>query len=228
MKTFTELWVRLKVIDLVAQTAWMTLTEKMDFSKDLCGMVRYSYWLIEADGENAKSVLGEIDRVVRLDSAFTNQNKHFYHLGLSVEPNGEVKEAVGNFDPGNDYPQSGCSGGGSDGAGSGSDGAGSGSDDAGRDCPGIFACDLLVRERTGDREEGFVSRLNSRLDGVSVTSIKAGEIWRLIVCAPGEEEARKKVEEMAVTRSRQEGLLLNPHYQRFEFAGVTKLDGRKE
>jgi phosphoribosylformylglycinamidine (FGAM) synthase PurS component len=209
MKTFTELWVRLKVIDLVAQTAWMTLTEKMDFSKDLCGMVRYSYWSIEADGENSESVLAEIDRVVRLDSTFTNQNKHFYHLGLSMEPDGDVSLAAGDFDPGSDYPKSDCS-----------------CDDGG--CPGIFACDLLVRERTGDREEGFVSRLNSRLEGVSVTSVRAGELWRLVVCAPDEDEARKKVEEMAVTRSRQEGLLLNPHYQRFEFAGVTKLDGRKE
>ena len=208
MKTFSELWVKLKVIDLVAQTAWMTLTEKMDFSKDLCGMVRYSYWAIEADGENAKSVLGEIDRVVRLDSAFTNQNKHFYHLGLSVEQNGEVRETAGDFDPRNDYPKSDfCD------------------DD---DCSGTYACDLLIRERTGDREEGFVSRLNSRLDGVTVTSVRAGEIWRLIVSAPDEGEARKKVEEMAVTRSRQEGLLLNPHYQSFEFAGVTELDGRKE
>ena len=73
MSSRVELWVRLKVVDLVAQTAWMTLTEKMDFEEQLCGMTRYSYWSMDADGGDA---LGAIEKAVKLDSAFTNQNKH--------------------------------------------------------------------------------------------------------------------------------------------------------
>ena len=62
MKTEMKLWVRLKVTDLVAQTAWITLTEKMGFASDLCGMFRYSYWAMEAEGVSAGSVCEAIDR----------------------------------------------------------------------------------------------------------------------------------------------------------------------
>lgn len=206
MNCSIDLWVRLKVIDLVAQTAWMTLTEKLDFESDLCGIIRYSYWGMEAEGESAGSILAEVDRVVRVDSAFTNQNKHFY--SLSVHGGSELL-ASGDLDLDGDFPVRKIDG----------------SDPADK---AVFACDLLVREKSLEREKGFTSRLNARLDGVKVTGMKAGEVWRILVMASSEEEAAGKVKEMAVTRSRREGLLLNPHYQKYEFLGKTVVCGRKE
>ena len=80
MKTPVQLWVRLKVIDLVTQTARITLTEKLDFADVLRGITHYWYWGMDAEAADARSALAEIDRVIRLDSAFTNQNKHLYRL----------------------------------------------------------------------------------------------------------------------------------------------------
>jgi hypothetical protein len=196
MKTESKLWVRLKVIDLVAQTAWMTLTEKMGFAEDLCGMLRYSYWSMEAQGESAGAVCEAIDREIRMDSAFTNQNKHFYSLAVS----GDGEEAAsGDLRIENDFPRTDCGG-------------------------RIFACDLFVSEQGGGKDRGYQSRLNARLEGTKVTGMRSGEVWRILVRAENAEEAARKVEEMAVTRSRKRGLLLNPHYQAYEFLGTTEIE----
>ncbi len=213
MKSRVELWVRLKVVDLVAQTAWMTLTEKLDFAGALRGIVRYSYWGMDAESDSKEEIIEEIDRVIRLDSAFTNQNKHTYFL-KAWDPDG-----------GKDLDKGGIS---------------RGDLDLRRDYPGyveksnrsagrsIFACDLLVREQSGGKEQGFLARLDSRLEKVEISGMSSGEVWRLVVEAETREEAAEKVEEMAVTRSRREGLLLNPHYQRYEILGMVELHGEKE
>ena len=62
-----ELWVRLKVIDLVAQTAWMTLTEKLGLERELLGLVRYAFWGMEIETKDAGGAMTEIDQVIRLD-----------------------------------------------------------------------------------------------------------------------------------------------------------------
>ena len=198
MKTEAKLWVRLKVIDLVAQTAWMTLTEKMGFAGDLCGILRYSYWAMEAEGESVGAVCEEIDREIRMDSAFTNQNKHFYSLAVS---GGGDEAASGDLRIDRDFPRV---------------------EYGGR----LFACDLFVSDQGGGKYDGYAARLNTRLAGAKVTGMKSGEVWRILVRAEDAEEAARKVEEMAVTRSRQHGLLLNPHYQAFEFIGTAEIDGQ--
>lgn len=194
MTTVVELWVRLKVIDLVAETAWMTLTEKLDFGDSLRGLVRYDYWRMEAEGPSVDAVLDEIDRAVRLDSAFTNQNKHLYRLRAGEAGRGDL--AIGR-----DYPLR----------------AGK------RD--GLHAVDLLVREKRPDAEAAFAARLGDRLEGVSIASMVAGQVWRIVVDAPSDDGAVALAERMAVTRSRREGLLLNPHYQRHEIVAAGPAGG---
>jgi hypothetical protein len=78
-----------------------------------------------------------------------------------------------------------------------------------------------VRERNGEREAGFTDRLNGRVRGVRVSGMKAGEVWRIIIAAASEGEALDAVEKIAGTRSRREGLLLNPHYQSLELIATT-------
>ncbi|MBN2183889.1 MAG: hypothetical protein JW746_01025 [Candidatus Krumholzibacteriota bacterium] len=202
MRFKAELWVRLKVADLVAQTAWMTLTEKLDFSSDLHGIVRYSYWGFDAEGESAEKVIEDLDRVVRLDSSFTNQNKHLYLLRVTGDTPGADSITAGDLPLDRDYPVHDTVE----------------NVEAGNK---RFACDLLVREHRNDRAEGFVSRLESRLKGTKVSGMKVGEVWRLIVNASGDEDAVRKAENMAVTRSRREGVLLNPHYQTSELVGIS-------
>jgi hypothetical protein len=188
MKVVCSLWVRLKVIDLVVQTAWMTLTEKLDLGRDLVGLARYSFWRMELEGRDAESTLADVDQVIRMDSAFTNQNKHVYLLEM------EGVSPLGGLALERDYPVMTEEGG----------------------TEGTYAIDCLVRELTTTREEGYRDRLNSRLESAEVGGMVAGEVWRVIVRAKNERDAIGKVEAMAVTKSRRQGLLLNPHYQRFE------------
>ncbi len=53
--------------------------------------------------------------------------------------------------------------------------------------------------------------------------MKAGEVWRIIVSAENNAEALETAGRIAVTRSRREGLLLNPHYQRLELITTASL-----
>lgn len=182
-----DLWVRLKVVDLVAQTAWMTLTEKLGLEGELLGLARYSFWRMDIENGDGEAALDEIDRVIRLDSAFTNQNKHLYMLRM------DGAEVRGDLRLDEDYPLL--------------------VEDGGRSG---FAVDCLVRELDSEREEGYRGRLNERLENVRVAGLVAGEVWRILLEARDEKDAMQKVERIAVTTSRREGLLLNPHYQRLE------------
>lgn len=215
-----ELWVRLKVVDLVAQTALITFTEKLEFENELLGLVRYSYWGMNAKGGGNEELLAEVDRVIRMDSAFTNQNKHLYLLALAAPgvgegtgPSGDGKSRIlmstGDLTLEKDFPIRGTGGG------------ESASDES------KFAFDCLVREQDGRREKGYQGRLNGRLNGVEVVDLKAGEVWRLIVRAASANEASERVERMLITRSRKQGLLLNPHYQKYELLASIQI-GRKE
>jgi hypothetical protein len=195
MRARCELWVRLKVVDLVAQTAWMTLTEKLGLAGEILGLSRYSYWGLEVEGPDAERVVTEIDRVIRMDSAFTNQNKHLYTLRMDGGPSSGGLTLDADCRLVEDQRAQG----------------------------GAYAVDCLVRELEAGREVGFRDRLNARLEGVRVLDVVAGEVWRLLVRAENREEAIGKAERIAVTRSRREGLLLNPHYQRYEILSAAEL-----
>ena len=195
MKARYDLWVRLKVVDLVAQTAWMTMTEKLGLEGELIGLAHYSFWRMEIDAEDRKSALDEIDRAIRLDSAFTNQNKHLYMLRTDDEP------ARGDLRLDKDFPVL----------------AENGVARRG------FAVDCLVRELGSGREDGYRDRLNARLDNARITGLVAGEVWRILLVASDEKEAVDKVERIAITTSRREGLLLNPHYQRLEILSAVPI-----
>ncbi len=247
MKTPVQLWVRLKVIDLVTQTARITLTEKLDFADTLRGMTHYWYWGMDAEAADARSALEGIDRAIRLDSAFTNQNKHLYRLsagtGLVLGDLPLEKDyALGSDIPARNpvaKPPMDSSAGMSEPGAAGADTSAYGPIGGSATGPGaevsapsagfragisaLHAFDCLVRERRPDREKGFAERLNGRLKGVAVSNMKCGEVWRLVVSAPDEGSALAAAEKMLVSRSRREGLLLNPHYQTWEILATTRL-----
>jgi hypothetical protein len=147
---------------------------------------------MELEGPDKDKTLADVDRVIRMDSAFTNQNKHVYLLEVDGGP------SAGGLALGKDYPVMEEKG----------------------DARWTYAVDCLIRELTTAREDGYRERLNARLESVEATGVVAGEVWRMLVRAGSERDAIDLVESIAVTRSRQQGLLLNPHYQRFEILAV--------
>lgn len=216
---WVELWVRLKVGDLVTQTAWMTLTEKLGLADELCGLAHYTYWGMTADAPGGDAALDEIDRVVRMDSAFTNQNKHRYRLLMRESEPGAGRSGANVLSPSivdltsrgdlvleKDLPL-----------------RGEGKQPAGR--KRIFVFDCLVRELRPDRERGFEDRLNGLLRGMTVSRLRYGEVWRVLLFARNAGEARERLDRLMVTRTRREGLLLNPHYQRFEIVSSSEILG---
>lgn len=208
MKTAVRLWVRLKVIDLVAQTARITLTDKLDFADTLKGLTHYWYWGMDMEAADAAGGVEQIDRIIRLDSAFTNQNKHLYRLA------GGSNLVRGDLSLEQDYPRADIPA---------EESIGGSATGFRAGMSALFAFDCLVRERRPDRETGFAARLNARIKGVTVSNMKCGEMWRLVVSAPSEKAALAVVEKMLVSRSRREGLLLNPHYQTYEILATTRL-----
>jgi hypothetical protein len=216
LKVHAELWVKLKVTDLVVETSWLTLTEKLDYEEILCGIVRYFSWFMSAENGEPERLADELDRVLSMDSAFINQNKHRYSLIVTERgpgkpsDSGELLFRRGDLVHEKDFPLR-------------SDPAAAGSVSGGPEAR-LFACDCFIRETDSSKDAGFRDRLNGRLNGSTVSDMRAGEVWRIMVLADDEKEAGEKVERMAVTRSRREGLLLNPHYQEFEIIGVTPVE----
>jgi len=217
LKVRCELWVRLKVVDLVTQTAWITLTEKLEYGENLKGLSHYSFWGMELEGASVDEVARDVDRVIQMDSTFTNQNKHLYRLlAMDAEKFHSAREnaggnnaAIASFLPGRDdifslgtlviekdYPKLESSPG------------------------GAFSFDCLIRPVLRERELPYMNRLNARLKKAQVTDIVAGEVWRITLLADDLNSARDEIESMVVTKSRRKGLLLNPHYQRYEIISI--------
>ncbi|MFO7916160.1 MAG: hypothetical protein R6U43_10805 [Candidatus Krumholzibacteriales bacterium] len=212
MKASAELWVKLKVTDLVVETAWFTLTEKLDFTGSLYGLSRYSCWFISAAGPDGEAILDELDGIVKLDSAFINQNKHKYSLVLSENGAGRLSGRRGDFLHEEDFVLRESNPGGA----------------RLESFPefDLYACDCLVTEEGGGAD--YSRRLSSRAERIDITGVKPGQVWRLILRAESGDQASRLVEEIAVTRSRKEGLLLNPHYQSHEIMGIELISGTGE
>ena len=212
MKARAELWVKLKVTDLVVETAWFTLTEKLDFTGSLYGLGRYSCWFISASGPNGEAILDELDSIVKLDSTFINQNKHKYSLVLPEKGEDKPAGRRGDFRHEKDFVLR--------------ESTPDGVRLDGFPEFDLYACDCLVTAEGNGAD--YSGRLNSRADRVDITGVESGQVWRLILRAENRGEAARLVEEIAVTRSRREGLLLNPHYQRHAIMGIDKISATGE
>ncbi len=82
---------------------------------------------------------------------------------------------------------------------------------------GAYAVNVLVTDPESGSGDGILGALQGRLGyGDNVADVIAGNLWTLVLRADSKELAEAVAEEIAVTRSRGEGLLLNPHYQEYE------------
>lgn len=207
MEAGIELWVKLKVVDLVAETAWYTLTEKLDFTGRLYGLNRYFRWLILASGSGQEEIADELENIVRMDSVFINENKHMYSMSVGSATDEGLALRRGDFRHERDliFRES---------------------SPEGERLPGkpdfdLYLCDCLVT--VPENCPDYSVRLNGRADSVRIMDVSAGQVWRLILRAEDKDEASTLVNKIAVTRSRREGLLMNPHYQKMDLIGIEKI-----
>lgn len=78
---------------------------------------------------------------------------------------------------------------------------------------GTYEVRCLVRDADYDPGAAILEALRKMGFGDRVTRLAAGTLWTLKVRAASCEEALEMAREMAFTKSRNRGLLANPHYQ---------------
>lgn len=79
---------------------------------------------------------------------------------------------------------------------------------------GRYRVPVLVRSIEDRAGENALKTLHALYQvGKTVRAIESGVLWTLDIQAGSEEEARGIAEKIAVTRTRLEGLLANPHYE---------------
>jgi hypothetical protein len=223
-KITSELIVFLKDVDLVATTAFLTLTGKMGYAETLLGLKRFDYFrflLGCSRDEDPESVVDRLTRILSSQSTFYNRNKHYYHLSsawndtcVTRGTDLEIAERRLGADISNSLKNN-------------RDremGVQSGSEMINLNGDTAFLAKLLVQERESAGKKTLSARLQSELAGRSAECTDRGVMWWLALRAGSRAQAEQIIEEISVTVKRDKGLLVNPNYQSFALLAVTELD----
>lgn len=210
-----------KGADLIAETAFLTLTGKMNFEGRLLAMKRFDNFRFDIESGDPEGAVSQLRDILARQSTFYNRNKHGHVLHCSW-PGGQfhegpdrpalqqllageamkpvVKKAVEKNHGGQ----------------------------AGERVilkqNRIFLIDSLVEEQDPSVRSSLAQKLQTDLGGIPVSVLSNGTLWWLVLSAPDEPAARALAEEMAVSERRDRGLLLNPNYQRFEVISATAME----
>ncbi len=79
---------------------------------------------------------------------------------------------------------------------------------------GLWRVEVLVTDAEGAEADDIQQALTQRL-GYSgkVSAVRRGILWTLLLTADSAEEARRIAEQITVTTARDQGVLVNPHFQ---------------
>lgn len=213
--------VSLKGVDLVANTAFLTLRGRMGYEDKLLGVKRFDTYAFRIDTDDAEDTVKALKRMLSTQSTFYNRNKHNHFLVCRWE-GGETSEGV----PPDEYRRHLVAG-----AGSGQTGqAGKdldGKDEKNRvifeDVP-VFRTKVLVEDLDPSAKDKITRKLETELSTAPVVVTTLGTCWHLAVRAPSSMEAKAIAEGIAVTEKRDRGLLLNPNYQGLRFLGADRIE----
>ncbi len=188
-----DLLVTLKTADLVRETAWLALTGQLGWEGRLAGLTRHRLWRFAVTGpaaaerEAARSLLAaEIER----SADYYNPNKERLEWPAA--------DALGEGEP--------------------LALAGPAAATAPRALPApgtpVWLLGLWVTDE-GGAAPTLARRTAAGLapSGLELASLHTGSYWELALAAANAEEARRLAADLAISRGRHEGLLLNPHYQ---------------
>jgi len=213
--------VMLKGVDLVANTALLTLGGKMGYENKLLGMRRLESYGFSIDTSDPRSTLTVLRRVLNTQATFYNRNKHNYLLKCvwdgdslveGISPDEQDRQLVSQVKS------------------SLTAGAGQDLDGAGEKIQvilkskSVFKADVLVEDTDASAKEKISRKLEAELSTAPVVVHTLGTRWQLALAADADEDARALAEEIVVTERRDRGLLLNPNYQGHRFLGVEKID----
>jgi hypothetical protein len=223
-----RLLVGLRGPDLAASTAYLTLVGKMGFGDRLAALQRYDFFhfVIEA-GAAPDAVVSALTATLARQSTFYNRNKHMYSLECRC-PDGERTDGPSHADlvkrlgpiPGSQSPlQTGID----------FDGKGEHKADIVNRTP-VFLVEVSVQDDDSAGRNAVAARLTRELTTavgggfVKVRCPSRATVWWLAIRASGEQAAMETARQIAVTKRRDEGLLLNPNYQTAEFVSAGRVD----
>ena len=183
-----DLLVTLKTADLVRETAWLALTGQLGWEGRLLALARHRLWRFELGG-----ALPVREAAGRLLAAEVERSADFYN------PNKERltwldAEALGEGEPlaaPVSTPQALAAPGGP-----------------------VWLLGLWVTDEGGEAPT-LARRTAAGLAGagLALTGLRTGCYWELSLAAADADVARALAADLAISRGRHEGLLLNPHYQ---------------
>ncbi len=82
---------------------------------------------------------------------------------------------------------------------------------------GLWRVEVLVTDAEGAEADDIQQALTQRLGyGEQVAAVRRGILWVLLLAADSAEEARRIAEDITVTTARDQGVLINPHFQNWE------------
>lgn len=234
--TTTTLEVRLLVglrgPDLVATTARLALVQKMGFAGRLVGLQRYDFFQLSIEAaESPEATMDALRKTLARQSTFYNRNKHLYSLECRWDgqsrtdgpSHDELKRRFGQVM-------------GTAGSTAAPSQAGTGIDFDGKrgskvdnvNVSPAFLAEVFVQDDDSAGRDAIAAKLTRELSGmlggtVRVLCPSRATVWWLGIAARDEAAAMETARQITVTRRRDEGLLMNPNYQRAEFVSAGRI-----
>jgi hypothetical protein len=221
-----RLLVGLRGPDLTASTARLALVEKMGFGGRLAGLRRWDFFHLSLDSSSPPAaVLDALKKTLARQSTFYNRNKHMYSLECRWDSEAHVDgpshtDLVRQFGQALGKPPS---------AGIDLDGKGGSKADIVKASP-VFLVEVFVQDDDSAGRNSIAAKLTRELSGpdgpgpVTVRCPGRATVWWLAIAASSETAAVETARQIAVTKRRDEGLLLNPNYQNAEFVSAGRID----
>lgn len=213
--------VMLKGIDLVADTAYLTLRGKMGYQDNLLGIKRLDAYSFHFHAADPPPALARLKRLLATQTLFYNRNKHNFSLRCRWD-GGRLDEGVGvdhahrllthqvkrtlaagrpeNFDSKQSEIRVIL-----------------------QKVP-VFRTEVVVEDLDPSVKGGLSEKLENELSTGPVAVTTLGTLWHLALRAKSENEAEAVTREIVVTQKRDRGFLLNPNYQGFRLVAVETME----
>jgi|GEM_PF-2610186 len=218
-----ELFVFNKNVDLIASTAYIALSGENGLRGCAFGGSGGSITIVllwsSGPEEGPQAVLERIDGVMRAGSTFFNRNKHNYILECSWEESmkklgvdagrveKEMIEGICKSETGGEPAYLDIQ---------------KNSEKVIFNKEDLFLGSLLVENKDPVEKKALETALAPEMEPALLVIEHKGTLWWLAVRGFSGGDARGTIEEMAVSVSKDKGLLLNPHYQDHEITFLKK------
>jgi hypothetical protein len=213
--------VMLKGIDLVADTAFLTLRGKMGYQDNLLGIKRLDVYAFRFDTGNPPETLSKLKRLLNTQTLFYNRNKHDFSLRCRWEGGGleegvsvdhchrqlarQVRRTLAGVPSENLRSIEGET------------------RVMLKNVP-VFRTEVVVENLDPSVKTGLSQKLEAELSTAPVVVATLGTLWQLALRAASTGEAEALTRQIVVTEKRDRGFLLNPNYQGFRLLAAETME----